>query len=69
MRMSPKAFGERIGRSTRTLQRWARNGLLVPRRLPSGRPFYDESHLRLALSIPSDAHVSEEDPSPTAQET
>ena len=51
MRMSPKTFGERVGRSTRTLQRWARSGLLVPHRLPSGRPFYDESHLRLALSL------------------
>ena len=55
MRMSPKEFGERVGRTTRTLQRWAKDGLLVPHRLPSGRPFYDEAHLRFALSLPPDA--------------
>lgn len=52
MQLSPKAFGARIGRSVRTLQRWAKVGLLVPHRLPSGRPFYDESHVRVALSLP-----------------
>jgi DNA-binding transcriptional MerR regulator len=51
MQLSPKDFGARIQRSVRTLQRWAKQGLLVPHRLPSGRPFYDESHLRAALSI------------------
>lgn len=52
MQFSPKAFAERIGRNVRTLQRWAARGLLVPHRLPSGRPFYDEAHLRRVLSLP-----------------
>ena len=52
MHLSPKDFGARIQRSVRTLQRWAKQGLLVPHRLPSGRPFYDETHLKAALSIP-----------------
>jgi DNA-binding transcriptional MerR regulator len=53
MQLSPRDFGARIQRSVRTLQRWAKQGLLVPHRLPSGRPFYDETHLAAALSIPT----------------
>jgi len=60
MQLSPKAFGARIGRSVRTLQRWARSGLLAPHRLPSGRPFYDETHLRMALSLPPDSEPEED---------
>lgn len=59
MQLSPKAFGERIGRSVRTLQRWAKSGLLVPIRLPSGRPVYTEAHVRAALSIPEESNPQE----------
>ena len=62
MQLSPKAFGARIQRSVRTLQRWAKQGLLVPHRLPSGRPFYDETHLRVALSISEPTQQTPQEP-------
>lgn len=41
---TPKQFGELIGASPRTLQRWAKAGSLIPHRWPSGRPYYTDKH-------------------------
>lgn len=37
---SPKRFGKMIGRSTQTLQRWDREGILSAKRTPTDRRFY-----------------------------
>jgi hypothetical protein len=48
---TPKEFAGQIKRTTRTLRRWAEQGLLVPARTPSGRPIYTDEHLRIALDM------------------
>jgi len=37
---SPKNFGQLVGRTTNTLQRWDRSGILKAQRLPTGRRYY-----------------------------
>lgn len=37
---SPKDFGRLIARTTKTLQRWDREGILVAKRTPTGRRYY-----------------------------
>ena len=37
---SPKEFGKLIGRTTGTLQRWDRKGILRAKRMPTNRRFY-----------------------------
>ena len=37
---SPKKFGKLVGRSTPTLQRWDRTGVLAAKRTPTGRRYY-----------------------------
>lgn len=44
-------FARRVGRSVSTLQRWDREGVLVPSRTPTGRRVYGEEHLRQALGV------------------
>ena len=46
---SRSEFARLVNRSTETLRRWAKKGILVPSRYPSGRPFYTESHLSSVL--------------------
>lgn len=38
--LTQKKFGEKIGKSPKTLQRWDAEGLFKARRSPSGEPFY-----------------------------
>jgi len=37
---SPQEFGQRIGRATKTLQRWDREGILKAHRSPTNRRYY-----------------------------
>src|SRR3989441_13291119 len=37
---SPKAFGKLIGRTTNTLQKWDRQGILKAHRSPTNRRYY-----------------------------
>jgi DNA-binding transcriptional MerR regulator len=37
---SPKEFGRLIGRTTNTLQRWDRQGILKAHRTPTNRRYY-----------------------------
>lgn len=41
---SPKAFGQLIGRTTNTLQRWDREGILKAHRSITGRRYYTHDH-------------------------
>ncbi len=47
-------FAERIGKSTRTLRRWDKEGKLVAKRHPSGHRYYDESDFRKLYGIKED---------------
>ena len=40
---SPKSFGSLIGRTTNTLQRWDRIGILTAHRSMTGRRYYTRS--------------------------
>lgn len=42
-------FAKRIGKSSRTLRRWDKTGVLVAKRHPSGHRYYDESDVRKVL--------------------
>ena len=44
-------FGKIINVSKRTLQRWDKNGKLVPEHLKSGHRRYTEEHLRLYIDM------------------
>ena len=46
-----KDFAKRIGKSTRTVRRWDKNGRLIAKRFPSGHRYYDESDVRKALGV------------------
>lgn len=48
---TPREMAKRIGRTPRTLRRWAKLGLLVPARTPMGRPIYTDDHLQIALDL------------------
>ncbi|MBT9140944.1 MAG: hypothetical protein DDT30_01530 [Dehalococcoidia bacterium] len=37
---SPQAFGQQLARTTKTLQRWDREGILPAKRTPTGRRYY-----------------------------
>jgi DNA-binding transcriptional MerR regulator len=56
---TPKEFAEKIGCSTRTLQRWEERKLLIPARKISGRPYYTDAHYRKALQLPGEEEVEE----------
>ncbi len=43
---------KRLGKSTRTLQRWDDAGLLVALRTPSGQRMYSIEMLRMAVGLP-----------------
>jgi len=47
---SPKQFGQRVGVTVNTLQRWDREGTLTAYRRPSGRRFYLESQYQTFLA-------------------
>ena len=57
---SPKEFAEKMGCTTRTLQRWEERGLLIPNRKITGRPYYVEEHYRRALGLPEDGEDEKE---------
>lgn len=45
---SPKRFGQLIGRTTQTLQRWDREGILLAKRTPTDRRYYThEDYLKV----------------------
>jgi predicted site-specific integrase-resolvase len=46
-----RQFSERIGVSVKTLQRWDREGKLIPLRTPSNRRQYTDEHIRQALGL------------------
>jgi predicted site-specific integrase-resolvase len=46
-----RQFAERVGLSVKTLQRWDREGKLIPLRTPSNRRQYTDEHLRQALGL------------------
>jgi len=41
---SPKQFGQMIGRSVNTLQKWDRKGVLSAHRSPTNRRYYTHDH-------------------------
>jgi len=43
---------KRIGRCVKTLQRWDRVGVLTARRTITGRRYYTEDQIQLALGMP-----------------
>ena len=49
--MSPKEFGERIGKSVITLQRWDNSGKLIAHRTPTNRRFYTEDQYNDYMGI------------------
>lgn len=44
-------FAQRVGKSSSTLRRWDRQGLLQAKRHPSGQRYYDESDVRKLFGI------------------
>jgi len=51
---SPKEFGQLIARSTKTLQRWDREGILKARRTPTNRRYYThEDYLEVTGKKPA----------------
>ena len=44
-------FAKKVGKSVKTLQRWDREGVLVPRRSPKNRRIYDDEDLRTVLGL------------------
>ncbi|MCP4698158.1 MAG: MerR family transcriptional regulator [Gammaproteobacteria bacterium] len=42
-------FAAEIGKSTKTLRRWDKTGVLEAKRHPSGHRYYDESDIRRIL--------------------
>lgn len=52
---SPKDFGQLIGRTTGTLQRWDRKGILKAKRTPTNRRYYTyEDYLRVSGRQPKE---------------
>lgn len=51
-----EAFAKLINVSSRTLYRWVSSGKITPYRLPSGKPFFTDDHLKFTPP------VSKEDP-------
>jgi len=45
-------FAKQVGVSVKTLQRWDREGRLNAKRTVSGRRYYDETDLAIALNLP-----------------
>lgn len=45
-------FAKQVGVSVKTLQRWDREGRLKAKRTVSGRRYYDETDLAIALNLP-----------------
>lgn len=43
--MTPKEFGNKIGKSVNTLQRWDRNGILKAGRTPTNRRYYTQEQV------------------------
>lgn len=57
--MSPKEFGERIGKSVKTLQRWDRKGILTAYRTPTDRRYYTEDQINKYFGTsPRDGRVN-----------
>src|SRR5712692_6319466 len=48
---SPQAFGKLIGRTTNTLQKWDREGILKAHRSPTNRRFYTHDQLSKVLGV------------------
>jgi putative resolvase len=45
-------FAKQVGVSVKTLQRWDREGRLIAKRTVTGRRYYDEADLAIALNLP-----------------
>ena len=46
-------FAQQVGVSVKTLQRWDREGRLTAKRTVTGRRYYDEADLAIALNLPT----------------
>ena len=56
---SPKEFGKLIGRTTGTLQRWDRKGILKAKRTPTNRRFYTyEDYLQVSGRQPKERLIA-----------
>ena len=49
---SPREFAELVGRTTQTLRRWERDGLLHAYRTPTNRRFYTQQQYQELMGIP-----------------
>ncbi len=55
---SPRQFGQLIGRSVATLQRWDREGILKAHRSPTNRRFYTHSQYLAYLGLtPTEGNI------------
>jgi DNA-binding transcriptional MerR regulator len=55
---SPKKFGTMIGRSTNTLQRWDREGILPAKRTPTDRRYYTHDDYLKVIGQKTQARVN-----------